>query len=170
MIKSTLAIPLFLYLLINPLIIYANPLPDPLQIYRDEIKQTETNASQTLLDQLGPSTSNNSNPYQNTLPSQTSAPASPPSSNNERAFSPRAETQKNVKPQTGGQANTNPWEKPNPWAAQSKINPWANAPIPGPTPSSPNSATPISPPNIFAPSQPASTPRTPTSKSTNITY
>jgi hypothetical protein len=169
MIKNTLALSLLLCLASQPLISNASSqTSDPLQIYRDEIKQTESHASATVLDQLGPSI-NDSNPYQSAPPSQTSTPAAPPS-NTERAFSPPVETQKNVSPQARGQSNTNPWEKPNPWAAQSKVNPWANAPIPGPTPSTPKAVTPISPPNIFAPAQPANIAKKPTNQSNPITY
>ncbi|MES2998773.1 MAG: hypothetical protein V4700_05590 [Pseudomonadota bacterium] len=141
---------IFAYFLINPLAVVADPKMDPLQSYRDEINKAEATAAQNVLDQLGPSSDDSSNPYSNPSPPQSAA-----SSNNESAFSPPStETQNNARPIHKSQ-NSNPWLKPNPWEAQSKINPWANAPIPsqtGPTNSSSVNTypPPISPPNIFA--------------------
>ena len=146
---------IFAYFLVNPLAAVADPTTDPLQSYRDEINKAEATAAQNVLDQLGPSVDDSSNPYSNPSPSQSEPP--PASSNNERAFSPPStEIQKSARPILKSQ-NSNPWLKPNPWEAQSKINPWANAPIPSPTDptrsSTVNASPPISPPNIFAPPQ-----------------
>lgn len=133
---------------------------DPLQSYRDEIKQAETNASQAVLDTL------KSNPDADGRNAQQIQPLAEPSlppparSNKDKAFTPSTGS-------TGAAATTNknPWLKPNPWVNQTpniwernaKINPYSNAPIPGPTPptnpSSVNSAIIPSPPNIFAPPQ-----------------
>jgi hypothetical protein len=133
---------------------------DPLQAYRDQITQAETNASQNVLNQLGPINPPN---FNTTLPSP-SAPSVPSVSNSAKAFSTPTPntTQKNaLPPNTNRQSvNNNPWLKPNPWAEQAKVNPWANAPIPGPgnTTASTNTASaPPGPPNIFAPPQPSNT-------------
>jgi hypothetical protein len=153
-------------LFLTPLIVSAKP-SDPLQNYRDEIKQAENKASQTLLDQLDPDMdSNTANPYLSTSPPQTATNPSP--SNTQRAFSPPPSSANPSKPNTlpSPSANKNPWLKPNPWEAQSKVNPWANAPIPGPGPAiPPSSFTPMSPPNIFAPPQATTKPNTQTTNS-----
>jgi len=143
---------IFIYFFANPLIIFAEPQRDALQLYRDEIKTAETTATQTVLDQLGPNINDSSGPYSNTHATQ--AESLPTASSSEKAFTPpTAETQKSVKPIPHSPAR-NPWSKPNPWAKQSKENPWANAPIPSPTIPNGASATngsSTSPPNIFAP-------------------
>lgn len=144
------------FLLTLPLLANADPKQfDPLQPYRDEIKQAESTASQTLLKQL--SISNNDNPYTAMPRTQAVTPPAPPSNSEEKAFSLPKQTQKNIPahPNTIAPQANNPWLKPNPWEAQSKINPWANAPIPSSTPSSAQSPLTSAPPNIFAPPQPA---------------
>lgn len=132
---------------------------DPLQSYRDEIKQSETNASQAVLDALQAHTE----PDPTTIQQQ-SQQATPKSSlttptsrsNADKAFTPADNTLSN----SSHSSNKNPWLQPNPWAKQppniweksAKVNPYANAPIPGPT--SPHVSTKAgipSPPNIFAP-------------------
>lgn len=154
---SVIAVSFSLFL--TPLTVSAKP-SDPLQNYRNEIKQAENKASQTLLDQLGPDTDSTTvNPYPYASPPQTAT--NPPPSNTQRAFSPPSSRANPTKPNTppAPSANTNPWLKPNPWEAQSKVNPWANAPIPGPTPTPPRSSfAPTSPPNIFAPPQATASP------------
>lgn len=143
---------------------YAEPTNDSLQAYRDEIKQSETNASQAVLDALQATNANTeSSSQQNNQPASNSSSASArtptPRSNNDKAFTPSDNKSAN----TSNSPNKNPWLKPNPWAKQppniweknAKVNPYSNAPIPGPTPSpsaSANLAIP-NPPNIFAPSQ-----------------
>ncbi|MEN9450773.1 MAG: hypothetical protein RJA83_1391 [Pseudomonadota bacterium] len=134
---------------------------DPLQIYRDEIKQSEANASQTVLDALKAADPDSSSQQQNQPAPEASASSATPTSrsNNDKAFSPA-----NKPTNPANSTNKNPWLQPNPWAKQppniweknAKVNPYSNAPIPGPTPSA-NLAIP-SPPNIFAPSH--STPNT----------
>ena len=135
---------------------YSDPTKsDPLQTYRDEIKQSETNASQAVLDTLKDADSTNASQQSQQPAPDDSSTATAPRSNNEKAFTPD-----NKSTNVTRAPNNNPWLKPNPWANQptniweknAKVNPYSNAPIPGPTPSS-NSTTP-SPPNIFAPSQP----------------
>lgn len=133
---------------------------DPLQTYRDEIKQSETSASQSVLDALQANTDPDSSSQQNQPAPESSAAPSAPRSNTDKAFMPS-----NNKPADPTHAsNKNPWLQPNPWAKQppniweknAKLNPYSNAPIPGPTPppnTSANLAIP-SPPNIFAPSRP----------------
>jgi hypothetical protein len=140
---------------------YAEPTKDALQTYRDEIKQSETNASQAVLDALKANADSDSSPQQHPSTSEAPSPAKPiPRSNNDKAFSPAKPTN------PANSANKNPWLQPNPWAKQppniweknAKVNPYSNAPIPGPTPppnTSANLALP-SPPNIFAPSRPLS--------------
>ncbi|MDQ8039610.1 MAG: hypothetical protein REH83_04310 [Rickettsiella sp.] len=144
--------------LATPFIANANSTStDPLQYYRDEIKQAQNDATQKLLDKLRPYTKNsNSYPNEAPTPSATATPI-PEQSNAEKAFSPPPRTT----PKQAADATTpanNPWVKPNPWESQSKINPWANSPIPGPTPppSPPSSNASLAPnnmPNIFAPPQ-----------------
>jgi hypothetical protein len=136
---------------------------DPLQAYRDEIKQSETNASQAVLDTLkdaDPADSSQQN--QQPAPDSSAGTSPAPRSNNEKAFTPDNKPS-NVTPAS----NNNPWLKSNPWANQppniweknAKVNPYSNAPIPGPTPST-NAITP-NPPNIFAPSRPTPNPSNP---------
>lgn len=129
---------------------------DPLQLYRDEIKQAESNASQAVLDQLKPSSDENTNDNSYTRPSANSQPSASafPPSNSDRAFiPPPSEDPKGntVKPPS---TPVNPWLKPNPWAKVKK-NPWANVPIPGPSspPAASANSTIPAPPNIFAPPQ-----------------
>ncbi len=171
-IKTLVVLAITSYLLATPLLTNADPKQsDPLQLYRDEIKRAEANASQTLLNQLDPSIQD-TNPYTSTP--RTKVPPPPPS-NSERAFTPPVETQQNVTPNTNTvapQTNTkNPWLKPNSWESQSKINPWANAPIPSPTaPSTHSSFTPAAPPNIFAPPQPTASPLNKTTNNHTTTY
>lgn len=139
---------------------YCKPTNDRLQAYRDEIKQSETNASQAVLDTLQANTESDptaQNPTTSPSSATMQTPRSP-ASNVDKAFTPtdNSSTNKNHS------SNKNPWLQPNPWAKQppniweknAKINPYANAPIPGPTPpnASANVAIP-SPPNIFSPSQ-----------------
>lgn len=159
-------------LIINPFIAdaYAKS-TDPAQLYREEIQQAETNASQTLMDQLDTSSSDVNNPQ---LHSATPSPQEPlPPSDSEKAFSV-PETQKNTQPNTKTSPTTgtpNPWLKPNPWASQAKVNPWANAPIPSSEPPSSARNTPFSPPgppNIFAP-PPSAQANTSASAGTNPT-
>ena len=133
---------------------------DPLQVYRDEIKRSETLASQAILDTLGPTESDNTNYEQHQTTSEASSQAQKPDSsrsNTEKAFTP---TDTISAPVTNHSSNKNPWLQPNPWAKnppniwekKAKINPYANAPVPGPTSSKRNTVP--SPPNIFLPSQP----------------
>lgn len=124
---------------------------DPLQIYRDEVKQAEANALQAVREQLKSSTDyDNAGRHSYTKPSTDSQSAPAPSSK-DRAFIPSTtETTKN-NPPTSTNTTNNPWLKPNPWENVAKENPWANAPIPGP--SSPTNSKIPSPPNIFAPPQ-----------------
>lgn len=142
---------------------------DPLQSYRDEIKQSETNASQAVLDALAANAGpDNSISQQNQSAPEASASAIPtPRSNYDKAFSAPASKSAS----TENSANKNPWLQPNPWAKQppniweknAKVNPYSNAPIPGPTPP-PNASTHLatpSPPNIFAPSRPTLNPNKP---------
>lgn len=136
---------------------------DPLQTYRDEIKQSEANASQAVLDALkaANATPDSSSQQNKSVPEAPASSTPTPRSNNDKAFSP------SDKP--ANTANKNPWLQPNPWAKQppniweknAKVNPYSNAPIPGPTPSA-NLAI-SSPPNIFAPLQ--TTPNTNKSQS-----
>ena len=137
---------------------------DPLQDYRDEIKQSEANASQAVLDALKAAEPDSSLQQNQPAPEASASSTKPtPRSNNDKAFS----TAKPVNP--ANSVNKNPWLQPNPWAKQSpniweknaKVNPYSNAPIPGPTPSA-NLAIP-SPPNIFSPSR--TTPNTNKSQS-----
>lgn len=134
--------------------------PDPLQVYRDEIKRSEALASQAILDTLDPTESDNTAYQQHqTSPEAFSAAQKSDSdrSNTEKAFTP---TNTISAPVTNHSSKKNPWLQPNPWAKNSptiwekkaKINPYANAPVPGPT-SSKRKTVP-SPPNIFLPSQP----------------
>jgi hypothetical protein len=134
-----------------------SPKSDSLQTYRDEIKQSETNASQAVLDTLQANTDTDKSSQQNNQPAHgTSATTSKPRSNNDKAFIPLDKPANTSNP-----PNKNPWLQPNPWAKQppniweknAKLNPYANAPIPGPT--TPTNVA-ISPPNIFAPSSPTS--------------
>lgn len=139
---------------------YSESTNDPLQTYRDEIQQSETNASQAILDTLkANSESDNTTQNQKTIP-QPSATTPTPRSNTDKAFTPEDNTSAN----STHSSNKNPWLQPSPWAKQApniweknaKVNPYANAPIPGPTP--PNASANVtipSPPNIFAPSQPS---------------
>ncbi|WP_395497242.1 hypothetical protein [Rickettsiella endosymbiont of Litargus connexus] len=131
---------------------------DPLQTYRDEIKQSETNASQAVLNALKA----NADPENVTQQNQTVSPTAKPTprSNNDKAFIPD-----NTPANSTHSSDKNPWLQPNPWAKQppniweknAKINPYANAPIPGPTtPKVSANATTPAPPNIFAHSQPNS--------------
>lgn len=150
---------------------YAYPEPtksDPLQVYRDEIKQSETNASQAVLDALKANADPDSTSAQQnqSVPETPAVSATPnPRSNTDKAFS----TSPTNKPENS--ANKNPWLQPNPWAKQppniweknAKVNPYSNAPIPGPTPPS-NASSHLaipSPPNIFAPSRPTPNPNKP---------
>ncbi len=137
---------------------YAEPTND-LQAYRDEIKQSETNASQAVLDALQAANADteNSSQQKNNQPGSHSSSASArtpePHSNIDKAFTPSAAN-------TNNSPNKNPWLKPNPWAQQppniweknAKVNPYSNAPIPGP--SAPANLAIPNPPNIFAHSQP----------------
>lgn len=163
--------------LVTPFITNANSIAtDPLQYYRDEIKQAQNDAKQTLLNKLRPYT-NNVNSYAHEAPTP-SASATPLSeqSNTEKAFSPPPTTPKKQASDVGkaptNNAN-NPWVKPNPWESQSKINPWANSPIPGPTPTTPPPAnaslTPNNTPNIFAPPPPPKSGNRPLNNN-NISY
>lgn len=142
---------------------YSEPTSDPLQVYRDEIKQSETNASQAVLDALAANAdadSSTSPQSQPTSAAPTSSTPPTPRSNNDRAFTPS----ENKSANSMHSSNKNPWLQPNPWAKQppniweknAKVNPFSNAPIPGPTPPkvSANPTIP-SPPNIFAPSRPS---------------
>lgn len=135
---------------------YANtPNADPLQVYRDEIKQSESSASQAVLDALKAHTDPDDTSRQNqTRPeSPTATPA--PRSNSDKAFTPAD----NQSAHSTHASSENPWLKPNPWAnstpnrweQDAHVNPYSNAPIPGPAPSS--TLTIPSPPNIFAPSR-----------------
>lgn len=135
---------------------YSESTNDPLQAYRDEIKQAESNASQATLNDLKA----NAEPENATQQNKAAAPSPPtPRSNNDKAFTP---DNNSVNSNSSGK---NPWLQPNPWAKQppniweknAKVNPYSNAPIPGPTPPS-NASTNLAipnPPNIFAPSRPA---------------
>lgn len=140
---------------------YCEPTSDRLQAYRDEIKQSETNASQSVLDTLQADTESDSTAQQNQATAPSSGTMQTPrssASNADKAFTPRDNPSANK----NHSSNKNPWLQPNPWAKQppniweknAKINPYANAPIPGPTPpkASANGAIP-SPPNIFSPSK-----------------
>jgi hypothetical protein len=139
---------------------YSEPTNDSLQAYRDEIKQSETNASQAVLDVLQANADTNSSSQQNKPTPETSATIPTPRTNNDKAFTPPG----NKSASTANSPNKNPWLKTNPWANQApniweknaKVNPYSNAPIPGPTPP-PNASTNLtipSPPNIFSPSRP----------------
>lgn len=144
---------------------YSEPTNDPLQTYRDEIKQSETNASQAVLDALKAANPDSSSQQNNQAAPETSAAIQAPRSNNDKAF-----TQDNKSANSTHASNKNPWLKPNPWAKQppniweknAKVNPYSNAPIPGPTTPnvSANAAIP-SPPNIFAPSRATPNPNKP---------
>lgn len=138
---------------------YSEPTNNFLQTYRDEIQQSETNASQAVLDVLQANADTDNDSQQKNQPASAAPPT--PRSNNDKAFTPSDNNSANAT----HPLNKNPWIKPNPWAKQppniweknAKINPYSNAPIPGPTPPS-NASTNLaipSPPNIFAPSQPA---------------
>jgi len=125
---------------------------DPLKLYRDEIKQAESNASQAVLDQLKSSaddhTNNNADTRSSANNSQSATPLDP-QSNNDKAFIPshNDELDNTAKPSSSS-TKANPWLKPNPWA---------DLPVPGPSPSSPPTASNHSsipaPPNIFTPLQ-----------------
>jgi hypothetical protein len=139
---------------------YSEPTNDSLQAYRDEIKQSETNASQAVLDALQANADTDSSSQKKQSTPETSTATSIPRSNNDKAFTPSDNKSANA----SDSSNKNPWLKPNPWANQApntweknaKLNPYSNAPIPGPTPP-PNTSTNLaipSPPNIFAPSRP----------------
>lgn len=140
---------------------YPESTKDPLQVYRDEIKQSESNASQAVLDSLTPPEQENTTQSSQTAP-KSSAATQTPRSNAGKAFTPSDNTSS---ANSNFSSNKNPWLQPNPWAKQppniweknAKVNPYANAPIPGPTPSNNTSANIPSPPNIFAPSQPTHT-------------
>ncbi len=137
---------------------YSEPTNDSLQAYHDEIKQSETKASQAVLDALKDNV-DAGNSSQQSQPAAETSPATPPArSNTDKAFTPSD----NRSADTNNSPNKNPWLKPNPWAKQppniwernAKVNPYSNAPIPGPTP--PANFTMPNPPNIFAPSRPTS--------------
>lgn len=126
----------------------------------DEIKQSEKNASQAVLDALSAhtdTTDTDNISQQNQTEPESSIPTPDSRSNTDKAFRTLDDKSAN----STSSANKNPWLQPNPWAKQppniwdknAKINPYSNAPIPGPTPSI-NSAV-LNPPNIFAPSQPS---------------
>lgn len=126
------------------------------QMLQEEIKQSEANASQAVLDVLQANVK--PDPDQNQTPSKAAVATPKPSSNTsntDRAFTPTD----NAPASSSHSSNKNPWLQPNPWAKQSstiweknaKVNPYANAAIPGPTPSNPSIP---SPPNIFVPSRP----------------
>ncbi|MEN9916519.1 MAG: hypothetical protein RLY40_451 [Pseudomonadota bacterium] len=123
----------------------------------DEIKQSETNASQAVLDVLNAHADTDNNVSQQSQAQPKSSVATPsPRSNSDKAFTPLDNKSKS----STSSSNQNPWLQPNPWAKQppniwekkAKVNPYSNAPIPGPSPST-NSIVP-NPPNIFAPAQP----------------
>ncbi|MES2141556.1 MAG: hypothetical protein V4471_01535 [Pseudomonadota bacterium] len=158
-----------------PFTAHADTKSDPLQYYRNEIKQAQADATQTVLDKLKPYTENASR-YQNNDEVPPPIVSSPQPSNSEKAFSPPTTTQKKRPSDTDkSSTNNNPWLKPNPWEAQSKINPWANKPIPGPTPitgapPTANTLVPNSTPNIFAPPQPPHTTNKTFNNNTNISY
>ncbi|MFM2322340.1 MAG: hypothetical protein RLZZ225_493 [Pseudomonadota bacterium] len=128
---------------------------DPLQLYRDEIAQAESNASQAVLDQLKSASEDSAN----TRPPANSQPATTPAlprSNSDKALIAPPSDALNDNTANPPSTNTNPWLKPNPWAGVKK-NPWANVPIPGPSspPTAAANSTIPSPPNIFArPQQP----------------
>ncbi len=128
---------------------------DPLQLYRDEIAQAESNASQAVLNQLKSGSEDNAD----MRPSANSQPATTPAlprSDSDKAFVAPPSDALNNNTATPPSAHTNPWLKPNPWADVKK-NPWANVPIPGPSspPTAATNSTIPSPPNIFArPQQP----------------
>jgi hypothetical protein len=137
---------------------YSEPANDSLQAYRDEIKQSETNASQAVLNALKDNADTDSSSQQNQPTPETSTATSTPRSNNAKAFTPSDNKSAN----TSNLPNKNPWLKPNPWANQApniweknaKVNPYSNAPIPGPTtPNVPANTAIPSPPNIFVPSR-----------------
>lgn len=143
---------------------YAYPAPhpkDPLQAYQDEIQQSESDASQAVLDTLKDANTDSENmAQQNQAAPESSTAILTPRSNADKAFKSTDKPSAN----SMSSANKNPWVQPNPWANQppniweknAKVNPYANAPIPGPKP--PNTSANIpSPPNIFAPSQPIHT-------------
>lgn len=137
--------------------VYSEPTNNALQAYRDEIQQSETNASQAILNTLKDASPDNTSQQNSSAPKKPSATTPRPRSNADKAFSLPANKSAN----TTNSTNKNPWLRPNPWTnppptiweKNAKVNPYANAPIPGPTPSpnaSANAAIP-SPPNIFAP-------------------
>lgn len=119
----------------------------------DEIRQSEKNASQAVLDTLNAHTDNNNIYQQNHTEPKPSITTPSPASNTDKAFTPLDNKPAN----STSLSNKNPWLQPNPWAKQSpniweknaKVNPYSNAPIPGPT-SSTHSTVPT-PPNIFGP-------------------
>lgn len=126
-----------------------------LQTYRDEIKQSENNASQTVLDALNTHTdTDNSSQKNQSISSKPSVATPTPRLNTDKAFTPLDDKSASTSSKSN---NKNPWLQPNPWAKQppniweknAKVNPYSNAPIPGPT-SSTHSTVPT-PPNIFAP-------------------
>ncbi|MFZ0219722.1 MAG: hypothetical protein WAL30_05915 [Candidatus Aquirickettsiella sp.] len=131
---------------------YSEPATDPLQVFRDEIKQSETNASQSVLDSLKADPQPNLTNQQNRAAPKPSAAMPTPRANNTE--------------NSAQSANKNPWLQTNPWANQppniwqknAKVNPYANAPIPGPTPPNVSASNTPSPPNIFAPSRQPSNP------------
>jgi hypothetical protein len=161
MIKAPLfRLSLFLFSLGFISLLHATPdttKKDPLQLYRDQIKQAESNASQAVLDQLKSSIDDPTDDNTDARPSthsQSAATPSLPHSNSDKAFiAPAADDLKHNTTQPSS-TQANPWLKPNPWG-EVKKNPWANVPIPGPS-SPPTAATNSSipsPPNIFAPPQ-----------------
>jgi hypothetical protein len=128
---------------------------DPLQLYRNQIKQAESNASQAVLDQLKSSIDDSTDNNADTRPSTNAQSATLPRSNSDKAFiPPPTDTLKDHTGQQPSSTKTNPWLKPNPWGNVKK-NPWANAPIPGPSspPTDSTHSSIPSPPNIFAPPQ-----------------
>ena len=122
----------------------------------DEIKQSENNASQSVLNALNAHAPTDSSSQQSQTKPESSVATQSPRSNSDKAFTPLANKSSSSTPSP----KKNPWLQPNPWAKQppniweknAKVNPYSNAPIPGPTPSA-NSIV-HSPPNIFAPAQP----------------
>jgi hypothetical protein len=152
---------------------YPEPTNDPLEAYRDQIKQSESNASKAVLDALQANDESDSASQQNqpVVPNLSEAPT--PRSNTDKAFTP---TDNNTPANSTHSSNKNPWLQPNPWAKQrpnlweknAKVNPYANAPIPGPTPPnvSTNAAIP-NPPNIFAPPRQPSSPNNPRPNATS---
>lgn len=123
---------------------------------KDEIKQSENKASQSVLDALNAHTPIDSASQQSQTKPESSAATPSPRSDSDKAFIPLD----NKSASSTSSSKKNPWLQPNPWAKlppniwekKAKVNPYANAPIPGPTPST-NPIIP-SPPNIFAPPQP----------------